>query len=141
MLRPLGWAAAAACEGLFTPMANFSDNAGLPGMVVNSLLQGGVGGAARNTRRFLLNTTVGVPGLANPAVAIDLTKVEADFGGALAVGGVPEGAYLDLPGFGPRPSGTPWPGLSTSPSTRSAPSTGPRASWRTTRFPPASARR
>jgi phospholipid-binding lipoprotein MlaA len=51
--------------------------------------------------RFVLNTTVGVLGLADPAGAIGLTEVETDFGETLAVWGAPEGAYLELPGFGP----------------------------------------
>ena len=51
--------------------------------------------------RFVVNTTVGVLGLADPAGAIGLREVEADFGQTLAVWGVPEGAYLELPGFGP----------------------------------------
>jgi phospholipid-binding lipoprotein MlaA len=74
---------------------------GLPGTVVNNLLQGDIGGAATNTLRFIVNTTVGIAGLADPAGAIGLREVETDFGATLAVWGVPEGAYLELPGFGP----------------------------------------
>lgn len=101
VLRPLGRTVAEAPSGTTQPIVNFSDNAGLPGTVVNNLLQGDIGGAAANTVRFVLNTTVGVLGLADPAGAIGLREVETDFGETLAVWGVPEGAYLELPGFGP----------------------------------------
>jgi phospholipid-binding lipoprotein MlaA len=101
VLRPLAQATAEAPEALTVPVANFSDNAGLPGTVVNNLLQGDLSGATVNTMRFILNTTVGVLGLADPAGGIGLEEVETDFGATLAVWGVPEGAYLELPGFGP----------------------------------------
>ncbi|TNC49825.1 VacJ family lipoprotein [Rubellimicrobium rubrum] len=101
VLRPLGRTASGAPDGSLQPVVNFSNNAGLPGTVVNNLLQGNIDGAARNTLRFVVNTTVGVLGLADPAGAIGLREVETDFGATLAVWGVPEGAYLELPGFGP----------------------------------------
>ncbi len=101
VLRPLGRAVAEAPPGTYQPIVNVSDNAGLPGTVVNNLLQADIGGAATNTLRFVLNTTVGVLGFADPAGAIGLREVETDFGETLAVWGVPEGAYLELPGFGP----------------------------------------
>jgi phospholipid-binding lipoprotein MlaA len=101
VLRPLGRAVAEAPRGTYQPIVNVSNNAGLPGTVVNNLLQGDIGGAATNTLRFVLNTTVGVLGFADPAGAIGLREVETDFGETLAVWGVPEGAYLELPGFGP----------------------------------------
>ena len=82
-------------------VVNFADNAALPGMVLNGLLQGDVGGAATNTMRFLLNTTIGVGGLLDPAGAVGLLEQETDFGETLAVWGVPEGAYLELPILGP----------------------------------------
>lgn len=101
LIRPLGRAAADAPEILTEPVSNFADNAGLPGTVVNNVLQGDVDGALTNTVRFIVNSTVGVLGLADPAGAIGLREVETDFGATLAVWGVPEGAYLELPGFGP----------------------------------------
>ncbi|WP_210529218.1 MlaA family lipoprotein [Rubellimicrobium arenae] len=101
VLRPLGRAAATAPEGSLQPVVNFSNNAGLPGAVVNNLLQGDLGGAGTNTLRFVVNTTVGVLGLLDPAGAIGLKEAETDFGETLAVWGVPEGAYLELPAFGP----------------------------------------
>lgn len=86
---------------LTQPIVNFADNVAGPGMVLNGLLQGNIGSAATNAVRFLLNTTVGVGGLFDPADAIGLTEVETDFAQTLAVWGVPEGAYLELPLIGP----------------------------------------
>lgn len=101
LVRPVSQVAAAAPVELTVPVVNFSDNVALPGMVLNGLLQGDIGGAATNAFRFALNTTVGVLGLADPASVIGLEEVETDFGETLAVWGVPEGAYLELPLIGP----------------------------------------
>jgi phospholipid-binding lipoprotein MlaA len=101
LLRPAGQAAAQLPVEIRQPIINFSDNAGLPGAVVNNLLQADIGGATTNTLRFLINSTVGVFGLLDPAGAIGVAEVDTDFGETLAVWGVPEGAYLELPGLGP----------------------------------------
>lgn len=101
LLRPAGRAAAQLPEAVRVPAVNFARNAGLPSAIVNNVLQGDIGGAATNVMRFVLNTTVGVLGLADPAGAIGLHEVDADFGGTLARWGVPEGAYLELPVLGP----------------------------------------
>lgn len=83
------------------PVVNFADNVGLPGMVLNGILQGDIGGAATNTFRFVVNTTVGLGGIADVAGEIGLEEQETDFGQTLAVWGIPEGAYLELPVLGP----------------------------------------
>lgn len=101
VLRPAGQVAAATPTEVTGPIANFADNIGLPGMVANGLLQGDIGGAGTNTMRFLLNTTIGIGGLFDPAGAIGLGEESTDFGQTLAVWGVSEGAYMELPVFGP----------------------------------------
>jgi len=101
VLRPLGQVAAEAPREVTGPVANFADNIGLPGMVLNGVLQGDVGGAGTNTMRFLLNTTIGVGGLFDPAGGIGLHEETTDFGETLAVWGADEGAYIELPVFGP----------------------------------------
>jgi len=101
LLRPLGQGAAQLPVELRQPIINFSDNAALPGMVLNGLLQGDVAGLTQNTLRFLLNTTVGIGGLFDPAGAIGIAEQSTDFGETLAVWGVPEGAYVELPLLGP----------------------------------------
>jgi phospholipid-binding lipoprotein MlaA len=80
---------------------NFSNNAGLPNAAANGLLQGNFEGAARNSLRFIINTTIGILGVFDPAGKIGIPEVDTDFGETLAVWGVPEGAYMELPGLGP----------------------------------------
>lgn len=101
VLRPAGQVARVLPEEVTVPVSNFADNVGLPGMVANGILQGDVGGSATNTVRFLINTTVGIGGLFDPAGAIGLNEESTDFGETLAVWGVPEGAFVELPVFGP----------------------------------------
>jgi len=101
VLRPAGQMAAATPDAFTVPISNFADNAGMPSAVANGLLQGNIGGAATNTMRFVVNSTVGVGGLFDPASAIGLQEDDTDFGETLAVWGVGEGAYIELPVFGP----------------------------------------
>lgn len=83
-------------------VGNFGSNLSLPGKVVNHLLQGRPIPAVKNTFRFLVNSTLGVAGFFDPAGAdFALPEQDTDFGETLAVWGVPEGAYLELPLIGP----------------------------------------
>jgi phospholipid-binding lipoprotein MlaA len=101
LLRPAGQAAADLPDFVRLPVANFADNVGLPGAVLNGVLQLDIEGVTKNTLRFLINSTVGVLGLFDPAGAIGIDEEETDFGETLAVWGVPEGAYVELPVLGP----------------------------------------
>ncbi len=80
---------------------NFSDNLSEPGIVINSLLQADLRGAGVATTRFLMNSTFGFLGFFDPATEFLVPKHETDFGETLAVWGVGEGAYIELPVFGP----------------------------------------
>ncbi len=82
-------------------VANFADNLDLPGEVVNGLLQGRPGRAAENALRFVVNSTVGIAGLFDPARAMGIEGRPTDFGETLHVWGVAEGAYQELPLLGP----------------------------------------
>ncbi len=83
-------------------VGNFGANLSLPGKVANHLLQGKPEPAIKNTFRFLVNTTLGLGGFLDPAGAdFALPETGTDFGETLAVWGVPEGAYLELPLLGP----------------------------------------
>lgn len=79
----------------------FSRNLSEPGNVLNHLLQGNFKDAGIGTVRFVLNTTVGFAGLANPASDFGIPEVDTDFGQTLHVWGAPEGAYIELPILGP----------------------------------------
>ena len=80
---------------------NFAQNLDAPGNVVNNLLQGRPHFAVENTLRFVLNTTVGIGGLFDPASAIGLNGKTTDFGETLHVWGTGEGNYVELPFLGP----------------------------------------
>jgi phospholipid-binding lipoprotein MlaA len=80
---------------------DFSTNLSMPGVVINSLLQGDLSGAGLATTRFLMNTTIGLAGFFDPATELNIPEHETDFGETLAVWGVGEGAYIELPFFGP----------------------------------------
>ncbi len=82
-------------------VSNFAGNLSMPSMVVNDVLQVRLGDAISNTARFVVNSTVGIAGLFDPASAIGLTERDTDFGETLHVWGFREGAYLELPVLGP----------------------------------------
>ncbi len=84
-----------------TGIGNFASNLGLPGMVLNNLLQFRVEDAGANTMRFLLNTTLGFGGLLDIATDAGLAERSTDFGETLYVWGAPEGNYIELPVVGP----------------------------------------
>lgn len=77
------------------------DNIDEPLTFVNALLQGKPKSALNALARFVINTTIGVGGLADHATGFGLQRQEEDFGQTLAVWGVNSGPYLVLPLFGP----------------------------------------
>lgn len=82
-------------------VTNFASNLSMPGKVVNNILQADVVGAGKNTLRFLINTTAGIGGLFDASTVMGLEEEDTDFGETLAKWGVGEGAYVELPLFGP----------------------------------------
>lgn len=81
---------------------NAGSNLSLPGKVVNGVLQGRFDEAGQNLLRFAVNTTIGLGGFLDPAgQEMGLTEIDTDFGETMAVWGVPEGAYVELPVLGP----------------------------------------
>ncbi|WP_235992332.1 MlaA family lipoprotein [Cellvibrio polysaccharolyticus] len=69
---------------------------------LNGLLQGKPGSAARDTGRFLINSTVGLLGIFDVASRMGIpSSGHEDFGQTLAVWGVGQGPYVVLPFLGP----------------------------------------
>ena len=62
--------------------------------IPNNILQGDFGSAANNSARLLINTTLGIAGIFDPANSFGFEKREKeDFGQSLGVMGVGEGCY------------------------------------------------
>lgn len=81
-------------------VSNFGDNLGEPLTFVNHVLQGQIPDAGATFGRFLINTTVGIGGIFDPASAMGMQRTEEDFGQTLGKWGVQPGPYLVLPLFG-----------------------------------------
>lgn len=79
----------------------FADNLGMPKVMINALLQGDFENFGWALARFLMNSTIGGFGLSDPASEFGIPVVDKDFGQTLHVWGVKEGAYLELPFYGP----------------------------------------
>ena len=70
--------------------------------VPNNLLQGDIKQAGVNTARFVINTTVGILGIFDPAAVLGFEKEEKeDYGQTLGSWGVGPGCYVVLPILGP----------------------------------------
>ena len=70
--------------------------------VPNNLLQGDFSSAVNNSVRFIINSTIGIIGIFDPANSFGFEKGEKeDFGQTLGVMGIGEGCYLVLPVLGP----------------------------------------
>ena len=82
-------------------ISNFASNLSLPGKVVNNILQLDISAASSNTFRFVINSTFGLVGLFDPSGSMGFEERDADFGQTLQLWGVGEGAYAELPVFGP----------------------------------------
>lgn len=80
-----------------TALVNASNNIEYPRRGVNHLLQGDIAKANSETRRFGLNTTVGVLGLGDPAGARGLAPAYTDTGMTFNRWGWRQSAYCTLP--------------------------------------------
>lgn len=80
---------------------NVTANLHEPTVTANDLLQGKVDRAWVSAQRFAVNTTAGVAGVSDVAARWRLPPHQNDFGQTLAVWGVGEGPYLQLPALGP----------------------------------------
>lgn len=104
-------------EGLFDPLAdgyqavtpdpieeavsNVISNLSEPFTIGSSLLQGDTENAGRATSRLLINSTIGMGGIGDPATDLGVTENEEDLGQAAGAHGVPPGPHLVIPILGP----------------------------------------
>lgn len=84
-------------------LRNFIDNLGSPVVFANDVLQGEFNRAGITLSRFVINSTVGVAGLLDPAEAWGYKYHDEDFGQTLGTYGVGEGPYFMAPFLGPAP--------------------------------------
>lgn len=81
---------------------NFFYNLREPLYAVNHLLQGELSASGKSLSRVLINSTVGLLGLFDPANSLmDIERNKTTFGDTLATYGVGHGVYLVLPLLGP----------------------------------------
>ena len=81
---------------------NALSNLSLVVTIPNNLLQGEFALAGKNSGRFLVNSTIGVLGIFDPASKMGLNNYEKeDWGQTLATWGFGEGCYIVLPILGP----------------------------------------
>lgn len=83
-------------------VGNFFNNLSQPVSAVNALLQGKPKQAGQSFGRFLLNSTLGIAGIFDPATAARIPNKSEDFGQTLGVWGWKKSRYIELPLFGPR---------------------------------------
>ena len=80
---------------------NFTSNIATLLSIPNHLLQGELKSAGHATGSFLINSTVGILGLGNPAAKMGLKNQKEDLGQTLGAYGVGGGCYFVLPILGP----------------------------------------
>ena len=80
---------------------NFTSNVATLLSIPNHILQGNLKEAGDATASFLINTTVGIIGLTNPAQKLGLNAQKEDVGQTLGSYGVGTGCYFVLPILGP----------------------------------------
>ena len=81
--------------------SNFTSNIAVLLSIPNSLLQGNIKQVGHATGSFLVNSTVGVLGILNPAEKMGLKPHKEDVGQTLGAYGVGPGCYFVLPVLGP----------------------------------------
>jgi len=77
------------------------NNLNSPGVTINDVLQCEFNDAGITVWRFAINSTFGLAGLFDPAAYLGVPGHTSDFDQTLAIYGVPSGAFLMFPVFGP----------------------------------------
>jgi len=85
-------------ESINNALLNIESTVSFP----NQILQGNFNDAGLTLGRFLINSTVGIAGIFDPASALGFTKPNReDFGQTLGAWGIGQGCYIVLPVLGP----------------------------------------
>ena len=101
VLRPIAAAYNKLPDSIKKGTGNFTSNIGTLLTVPNHVLQGQWRLAGESSASFLINSTVGVLGLGNPAAKLGLKNQQEDVGQTLGAYGFKAGCYFVLPVLGP----------------------------------------
>ncbi len=82
-------------------ISNIFSNLSEPVTAISSLLQGDAENAGTATNRFIINTTIGLGGVNDPATDMGLQQRREDLGQAMGSYGVASGPHFVLPILGP----------------------------------------
>lgn len=88
-------------DPLENAISNAASNLSEPITAGSSLLQGDTENAGNATKRFLINSTVGLGGLGDPATEMGIEARREDLGQAFGAHGVGPGPHIVLPLLGP----------------------------------------
>ena len=101
ILRPIAAGYKKLPKSIQNGTGNFTSNIATLLTVPNHILQGQWNLAGQSSASFLINSSVGVLGLANPAKKMGLKNQQEDVGQTLGAYGVDAGCYFVLPILGP----------------------------------------
>jgi phospholipid-binding lipoprotein MlaA len=82
-------------------LARLFENAYFPVRFVNDVLQAKPVAATEDLGRFVINSTIGLAGLFDPATKFGINGHREDFGQTLGYWGIPPGPYFVIPVLGP----------------------------------------
>jgi len=99
--RPVARAYRRTPQFMQTGVHNFFTNLDYTIVIINDLLQGQLKPFAGDTARLVINSTVGIGGLLDPASRMGLDRNERDLGQTFGKWGLKTGPYLVLPLLGP----------------------------------------
>ena len=83
------------------PISNFRGNLNEPKRFLNHIFQRDFSGAGTDLSRFIINSTLGIGGLIDIASLWDIYPRSTGFDETFRSFNVPQGAYVELPLFGP----------------------------------------
>ena len=101
VLEPVAKAYSKLPEPVRKGTSNFTSNVATLLSIPNHVLQGELRLAGHATGSFLINSTIGIFGLGNPASLMGLENQKEDLGQTLGAYGVGGGCYFVLPFLGP----------------------------------------